>query len=399
MIAGKLLKLYILKDIGLWPFAFAIIVIAKYLGFQFWPADSVSYVADIIVFLIFISKTKRVDFLSLAFLLYLPITILYNNPPPVFNSWMRLVLFVLVFGVSSPLFQGLVIDRIRSKVFNVMVWSCAITGVLSFFCYFIGINMMKKTEFSISENSGTFSGITNHSMTLGAIAACGVTFLVCKAFTTKNNKYWYASIPCMGAVLFSSSRGALLSAITGILVVSYIFSKRTSVFLKRILVITFLLAVTYPLWKGAMVGVERKQSNNIQMGGTFSSREAVWDDRIDEFRSSPIVGIGFCVVDMKSESFGINGSIEPSSSWLAVLSMSGIIGFFFVLCLFVRAFRNIRHSRGPDQPFLYGLLISYILHLLYEGFIYAGGSFECFQFWITLTCITNYKSVSNDSSK
>jgi len=104
-----------------------------------------------------------------------------------------------------------------------------------------------------------------------------------------------------------------------------------------------------------------------------------------EFASSPIIGIGFQTVSLTgSDSPNRRGNIEPGSSWLAVLSMTGIVGLCFVLIIFYRAWHVSKYVNNNNTILFQGLLLFMSIHMLVEGYIYAGGSFLCMLLWLII---------------
>lgn len=389
------LKQYIKENYGWVPFIFGAILVAKNLGGLPIPVDFISYGAFMLGAAYMISKNSfKPNLAALIFLMYLPLEILVAQPDPIFRSWPRLGLFALMFIVASPLVQGELAREFRYKTLRVVMDGCMIVGAISFFCYFLGINMMptQSVEDMTLNLGGSFSGICNHSMTLGPIASYGAICGLYYYYTKRKRKYLLLFICCLGAMLFASSRAALLGCIAGLGSLLYQYSNNTGQFLKRVMMISFVAAATYPIWHGASAGLEQKQQNNIEMGGTFFSRNSIWEDRIEEFKSEPLVGIGFVSVDTsRSTSFSSSGVIEPGSSWLAILSMTGIIGFILFLNLYLPAVRSTRKSKREDSALFIGILAMLSVHMFAEGYVYSAGGFSCMFMWLALGCCYDMK--------
>ena len=63
--------------------------------------------------------------------------------------------------------------------------------------------------------------------------------------------------------------------------------------------------------------------------GILDSRSNLWDDRLREFTNYPIFGVGFAEIDIiHDNNYTKDGVIELGSSWLGLLSMLGIVGYF-----------------------------------------------------------------------
>jgi O-antigen ligase len=140
-----------------------------------------------------------------------------------------------------------------------------------------------------------------------------------------------------------------------------------------------------------------KISSAQESGDITSSRTNLWNARLTEFSSSPIVGIGFASVnvDLNEEARfdEETGKVEPGSSWLAILSMTGILGFLFFFIMFVKYFLFIWKKANSNNIYLCllgSLLVFYAIHMLGEGYIISSGSGLFFYFWLLLGVIDIY---------
>jgi O-antigen ligase len=132
----------------------------------------------------------------------------------------------------------------------------------------------------------------------------------------------------------------------------------------------------------------------------FFTRAALWDMRIQEFESSPLIGVGFASVDPEiSTRFDEEeGRVEPGSSWLAVLSMTGLLGFIPIVIMILKC--GIFMFKDKNQPllsaFLGGMLFLFVVHMFAEGYVLSAGSGLFFYFWLTVGMIEAYRvSVKN----
>ena len=122
---------------------------------------------------------------------------------------------------------------------------------------------------------------------------------------------------------------------------------------------------------------------------SFYSREIKFTARILEFKSSPIIGIGYNVInpqyDFVEES---TGQIEPGSSWLAVASMTGVIGLFVFLGICSRGLKRAWRIKSPFvSSLLGGMLVFFFIHMIAEGYIFAPGSFLALLFWLIIAVV------------
>lgn len=387
---------YVSRNMRVVSLLFAVAMSARVMGFLSGAYTYPAYLlALFIAFFAYFRYLGQFDLLTITFLLYIPVSLLLTDPNPIFNSWLRYGLFVLLLFVCSPLIKA---DKVIVFRWQVMRWILIISlllGVGSFIAYFIGINFMHSvwdgSQLDRYQGSaGLFGGLTAHSMLLGPISGIGAITATYIAMKQDNKKYWMLAAICFASILFAASRVSLLATICGEVALIYYFSAHKSVMVKRLVGIMFLAIISYPLWSGATEGINKKNMGNITSGINTDSRASKWEYRIEEWSDSPLFGIGFSAVSDRDD-IGFNGVVEPGSSWLALLSMTGIIGFGLFLAIFIRAIKRTLMTNTPMGALLGGILVLLGVHMLAEGYVYAGGSYLCFMLWLTLGCATYYE--------
>ena len=335
--------------------------------------------------------------LVLLFLSYLLIAIPLANPAPVFQSYSRYLAFLLLLLSVSPLFESAKLRLFRMELLTYTTWIVAILSIGSFFCYFLGINLFKTEIDTYIGSGGLFGGLFNHSMMLGPLAGISACFFFSQALKRNSYKYYVLMIPCLGSVLFAASRGAFIATAVALLIQLVVCKGRKA--MKMVIIFSTFLVVSFPLWNSALDGLSQKQESRSGANlGAFDSRTSKFECRIDEFKAHPIIGVGFSAIDPNgNDSYGDDGVIEPGSSWLSVLSMSGIIGAIFIICILRNAFKSgiMRISDNMKDydysAFLLGGLSLFCIHLIIEGYIFAAGNFLCYYFWLFVGCSWDYK--------
>lgn len=356
------------------------------MGFLSSPPEYVTFGSMLLSALFCFQNRERLDRRFLYLLLYIPLGILLASPDPIFKSVPRYILFLLLCLSVGPVFQGSSVRMWRKSIMKASLWICVWLAVGSFVCYFLGINFMVVHNDLLEIRTGTFGGLTPHSMLLGPIASISTVFLVYKAYQEKKKWYWALAIASMGSILFSASRSALVCCIAGTVMMLYLTSARKGKFMKSMLLFTILVTSTFPLWESATDMVMEKSMNNIEMGGLTASRDIKWINRWEEYESSPIWGIGFDAVDLdhyQDYSFQ-TGQIEPGTSWLTILSMLGTIGALLLLPIFYRCFKACCLSGDKSNALLGGLLMLFAIHMIVEGYIFSAGGFLCYILWLTI---------------
>lgn len=337
---------------------------------------------------------SKSEMASILFLFYLPLNIIVTQPDTVFQSWSRLALFSVVYLFLSPILSGNYIGDYRRKILIGLLLICVLLGVGSFVCYFLGINYMVNqydgsaiTDFS---SAGGFGGLIMQSISLGFVSGLGMLFLLYRALLQDQScrKWYYFAIVILAVtVLISSSRTALMSALAGGLIMVYQNNKKNGRFVKIIMGILLTGMLTYPIWEGFAAGLQAKNSSNEDLGA-YGSRTEKWTARIDEFESSPLFGVGFAAQDPNGNDYfdRTRGTVEPGSSWLCILSMTGIVGFILFINVIRKPYLYLKKHPTPYNSFLLGLMIFICTHMISEGYIYAGGSSLCFIAWLIFGC-------------
>ena len=352
------------------------------------------YAVPLVYSIYCLSKPHKTYMLILAMLLYIPFELLMAQPPGVFKSWSRFVLFTSVIINVSPLFQSEEHRRNRIHILHIVLWTCVFIGVGSFFARLLGLNYMVINSNTFVFQTGLFGGLTTHSMMLGPIAGVSAIYMLGKAFETKQKIYWIFMVLSLFSVFFAASRSALMATVVGLAISFYRLSGTSSKFLRISLVGLVLASSTFSMWRSALDNLLEKNDGNFSTLNT-DSRQVYWDARLDEFYSSPVIGVGFCAAD--DTSVGVNlttGTFESGSSWLIVFSMLGIVGACIVIPIFIKAFRSVFRERDFQSAVICGIQSLFFVHMFAEGYVFAGGSFLAFMLWlfVGIAIDNNYKS-------
>lgn len=358
----------------------------------FLPAVPNYVIWALLVYIIFQGlKTQGATVkIALAFLMFCPIGIIMSHPDPMFKSWLRYGNFALLFIAIAPVFFNKRLHAIRKQALDTVCVLSIFTAIGSFICFFLGVNYMRMmgSETLMYTNAGRFGGLTVHSMTLGPLSAIAVVSLYYVFMQKKSKIALLLALVSMGSVFFSASRSALLAALVGIAFCTLYGSENRRKSIRTLIGVTVVAAVTYPLWNKATYLMEQKQVNNIEAGSMTDSRNLKFKYRLDEFKSSPIWGIGFCAIDPHcgDDYEAKSGTIEPGSSWLGVLSMTGLVGFVLFCGIIHKAFYCVKKQRFKQRALLLGLLLVFLVHFLAEGYVLSAGNELCFISWLVIAC-------------
>lgn len=386
------------------PFATAIAVLSSKIG----PIPTIPYIHVPFILLCLVLNLGRhwtIDKISACFLFYLPLNVIIASPDPVFQSWTREAFFILVFTLVSPLFVSEYLRDIRRRMLKGIMLIITIIGLGSFFCYFLGINYMTNqanggeiTNFQGS--AGGFGGLTIQSIALGIYSGMAAMYIFHRALEQEEKRllYWILLGILLLTVLFSASRSALMSTMAGLLIMLYQKQKQNGTFIKTLLAIVVGAMITFPLWEGAAEGLIKKQESNKKIEGKYGSRSQKWEARMAEFAGSPVFGVGFSAIDPNGndEYDKKTGTIEPGSSWLAILSMTGMIGLILFLFIALRPVLYLNDNPTPYNSLLLGLTTFFLVNMITEGYIYAGGNATCFVAWLIFGCAFDQMNSGED---
>ena len=384
-------------------FIYIIAIAAVIQGVSFLPPiPQVFYylIMGLGLFFIIAQKPNKYSFLVFLFITASAVSLIVNDIPSIFKADERFLIFIIISTVVGPLLNSTRIYFYRIQIFIIINRILILFSALSFITYILGISFPRS-------GTGPNSGLFDHSLMLGPLAAVSILLLSYIVidfknlkFHTKYKKYIYLLIIlALLALLVSSSRTSIIGLIAALLFFIFKVNKnKTGKFISTIVKILLIVVISSPIWLSYTDGIRSKMEFSEAEDDLTASRSQHWDARVYEFNSSPIFGIGFATGDINSPlAVGINentGGLEPGSSWMALLAMTGIFGFGVIAFLFIYLFLFLwRDNRNLTQSgILGGLLIFFSLHMGAEGYILAAGSFLFFYVWLLLGIIQGYKN-------
>ena len=318
------------------------------------------------------------------------ISIIGNEVPAFFHAWPRWGTFALVTTVVSFTLCSESAVAFRVRMFASVSKLLVVVTLLSFFTLLLG------TGYGLHDS--WFQGVTSHSMIMGPVAAMSNLCCLYQLQYKQKHKYmrWgYYILIISGfiCIMQTGSRSSLIGAVVSFLCFMYYLNQdEFYLLIKRYMLLVLLLIVSAPVWWAYTDKIAEK--NRGQSGLNTDSREALWQQRIEEWKSSPFIGIGFGTVDteaMEGGSFDVqNGRVETGNSWLCTLSMTGILGFGCVVVIFLGAYLKLLRMMALSRPvgsYLMAIMSFFIFHMMAEGYIFACGSFLSIQVWLLLGVI------------
>lgn len=373
-------------------FVFALFgILGASIGIPF-SGDSAYYTMLIVCSIYLIYKGGfKISAPFIAFYAVILINVLILDIPPFFRPFERAGLFILLTIVCCSSLETPAAVKFRAYLFRYLIYGIIIIGVGSFFCFFLGINMMKSRWMDLNDYAsyanvgGRFSGLASHSMMLGPIAMISaLTFYF--LYQKRSDKLYllFFFFSAMSAVL-ASSRAAILSLVVAI-IYNLIMGKVNAIVRKRMIrILAFAVLLTIPISGVVFKGVMAKQAAREKVGTTvLDSRQDKFTYRINEFKSSPLFGVGFCAIDINGgDTYGEReGRIEPGSSHLSVLSMTGLAGFIVYLIILYKVYANTRNRNSLHSGYVFACFIAMFIHAWFEGYILSGGGFLALLYWL-----------------
>jgi len=374
---------YIIKILALF---LSIVVFTQISFLEISRGNSYFYLSlAILTLLLFLSRDFRINRWMLVIVMVYFLSIIFNDIPSFFKPYQRFIAFLIMISLTSPFLHTPSLNYLRLKIFQFLSILLTIFVVFSFLGIVLGFPLMI--------GRGGYTGFFSHSMILGPIAALSMLFSFHWASSTTNIKYKIFLFSISGISFLTSvaagSRVALIAGMVGIIFYLYKMKQgNIKHFTKVMFLIITILTITFPVWKSYTARISGKMAYAANEDNMLVTRTWLWQNRIMEFKSSPLVGVGFASADTSiAKRFDPQtGKVEPGSSWLAILSMTGLLGFIPTLLFILNKFRSIIRCKSKlyHCSLLGSLLIFFVIHLFAEGYILSAGSGMFFIFWLLL---------------
>lgn len=309
---------------------------------------------------------------------------------------LRMVLFAFVLLLSCPIYTSIKWHLYKRKLMKCLFVGFVGVVLLNMYAKMTGFNLRALTQQWEDLTDKQFSGYCDQPMWLSAAAAVATIYCAYLVFSqqrkTKGRKFVYIVLLLCSIyiTMISGSRAAFMAAIGAMCVALYLLVKNKGRLIKYIIgsaVVAILLSPVLFSRKtmGAMMA---KQEYQEEVGRT--SRDAVWADRMAEFKSSPLIGVGFGahgVGEAKEVS-----RVETGGGWISILSQTGIIGLFLALSIIVKAFTPIHKIRQDSSMIcIYAAYFFFIVHSIVEGYMFQGGWYLCLVFWMVIGLLIENK--------
>lgn len=309
---------------------------------------------------------------------------------------LRLVLFAFILILTCPIYTSLKWHLYKKEIIKNLFVGFIGVVLINLYAKIIGFNLRAMMLQWENLTDKQFSGFCNQPMWLAAAAAVSTIYCAYLVFvqTEKTRLQLYLYIVLLLCSIYvtmiSGSRSAFLAAMGATCIVLYLLVKNKLRLIKYIVSAVVVAVVLSPIFLdrktfGAMMA---KQEYQEMVGET--SRDKIWSDRMAEFKSSPLVGVGFGahgVGDDKEVS-----TVETGGGWISILAQTGIIGLVLAMCIIFKAFTPIRKIRQDNSMMvIYAAYFFFIVHSIVEGYMFQGGWYLCFIFWLVIGLLIENK--------
>ena len=192
----------------------------------------------------------------------------------------------------------------------------------------------------------------------------------------------------MYVCVISASRSAFgLAVVLSVALLKWL-SPNFGILTKYVVIFGVIGVLSFPFFMDSATRMLQKQETQEETGVT--SRDFLWAQRMAEFNSSPVYGVGFAV-QCTDENQTV-GRGESGSSRLAILAQTGVIGFVISLILWCKTFTRLRNIRYDNENVLaYALFLFFTVHSILEGYMFQGGWYMCVICWLTVAVVTEAK--------
>ena len=298
------------------------------------------------------------------------------------QSFLRWVGWALLLAAAGPLLQGGTARQIRRSLLMMHVIGIHVLVGVSIMMFFTGVSL---------GGQGGFSGLTAHAMIMSPLAGLAGLDAYRRAGFSKHRSSWLAYAAAAGlVVVVAGSRGAVIASLGGLAVLAY---QRRQV--KLLWMVIPLAAV----WLGLfLAGPERDGYlpdeepevhpwlERLSHKGARNTRAEHWQARWQEFRRSPIFGVGFQHAEGAGGARSLTGGVEPGSSYLAILSMTGVVGAAGFAILGSGLLHTLSQQwkllNWKTRQLLAPWCTLFLLQMVFEGYLMGVGSWLCLMFWL-----------------
>lgn len=341
---------------------------------------------------IIIKNKTHINAIWLLFVImaFLSICININEIEPFFKPLQRFCILLSVLIVASPLLWNKKLLLLREKIFLYSIYAFICISFLSFIGYFLGYGVWK---------NGQLTGFTDFPNSLGLLSSISAIYILSFLNKFKGIKIIIPIsliIILIWVIIASGTRTSLVTIAISFLFYIYLRSKSI---IKVILISMLAIAGGITVSKYITFNTEFIEGKMQDQEENGNSRKGLFEARIQEFKDSPIWGIGTFRVNKKYWPVNTKtGTVEGGNSFLIILSMMGLIGFLLFIIGYLKIIIpyswHILKKAGKGltnyEIFLFLLTISNFIVMQQTAITLNAGSYQTFYTWLSISIIYSY---------
>ena len=364
--------------------------------FPAWFPQWMYYVSFVMIWMKF-SKFEKISHpqerLFWGLIAFLWLTTIINNMLD-----MRLVIFSIILYMFRPT-GSIELHEYKIKLMKNIFWGFGIVTLANAYAKWAGINLKQGAEWMETHRGfSEFSGFATHPMWTSCAAAISTIFFVSMAFRQMEMPKWqrYSCfsmiIVSLYITMISASRSAFFLALACSALIIWMQTEEITTLMRNALIVGFTTMCFAPILIDNAAAMMNKK-NGLEVTTQNTSRDALWAERIAEFESSPIIGIGFAAHGVgKAKTVGRN---ESGGGFITVLAQTGIIGIIFILLIWMAATVMPKQiGDAPNMILIYGSFAFFSIHSIIEGYMFQGGWYLCLVIWLIIGVMIENKTFS-----
>lgn len=363
--------------------------------FPAWFPQWMYYVSFVMIWMKF-SKFEKISHpqerLFWGLIAFLWLTTIINNMLD-----MRLVIFSIILYMFKPT-GSIELHEYKLKLMKNIFWGFGIVTLANAYAKWAGINMKSGAEWmEVHRGFSEFSGFATFPMWTSCAAAISTIFFVSMAFRQTDMQKWQR-YGCFSMIfvsiyitMISASRSAFFLALACSALAIWMQTEKITALMRNVLIVVFAALCFAPILTDNAAAMMNKR-NGLKVTTQNTSRDALWTERIAEFESSPIIGIGFAAHGVgKAKTVG---RYESGGGFIAVLAQTGIIGIIFILLIWTASTATPKKiGDDPNMILIYCCFAFFSIHSIIEGYMFQGGWYLCLVIWLIIGIMIEHKTI------
>ena len=346
------------------------------------------------------NELKSTNYLCLSIFIIAFISILVNfkDIEPVFRPGERIIMLLIVMLAFSPIINSKTTFLYRKKTFLYFTVGLIIMAVASAILAFTGFGYV----------NGILLGLSDWPNSLGY--ALGISIITMLIGLKSSN--WIIKICCLVGIGLcivtipeTGTRTSWYSLPVIFLIYIFFNSESIKTMLAKFLLMSVALILFFALFKPDLSIIEAK--NELARKRGEHSREKLFEARFEEFKSSPIIGIGTFRCLTQYQKVDANGHVESGNSFLMFLSMNGIIGFVVFICFYIHTMSGFikyiyikrKSELSTFEQYISLVLVFNFIYMLQAGTLLNPGFYLTGFNWLSLSIAymhPRYCKICND---